>query len=319
VKEPELQHPFNGRALNVLIQFGRKLHDWVALRDQAGAGFLLDAILDQTDFRGYIDDGTEEGRDRWANVMEFRGVALVDEGMPLSDFLEQVALVSETDNIEDTANAPTLLTLHAAKGLEFPVVFITGLEEGMLPHSRSLEDAEELAEERRLFYVGLTRARDRVYLLHAFRRTFFGETEVGVPSRFLKEIPNELVSGGRTAQRREQAVTRASSWNWSGGGSTNPAPSRPARQEQRSTPAAPPARPLPEPNQSRATAVDKTPRPNLSAPQFKTGQKVYHAKFGDGIVIESRVTGHDEEVTVAFTGLGIKKLAAGIARLEVGE
>jgi DNA helicase II / ATP-dependent DNA helicase PcrA len=322
VKEPDVPHPFNGRALNALLQFGRKLHDWVALRDQVGTSFLLDAILEQTDFRAHLDDGTEEGRDRWANVLEFRGVALVDEGMPLSDFLEQVALVSETDNLVDTTNAPTLLTLHAAKGLEFPVVFITGLEEGMLPHSRSLDDAEELAEERRLFYVGLTRARDRIYLLHAFRRTFFGETEVGVPSRFLKEIPHELVSGGRPAQRREQAVTRASSWSWSGGGSMNPAPARTTRQERpyasekRTTPVTPPLRPLPEPNQPRA---GEPGRPAPTGPQFRTGQNVHHTKFGDGIVIESRVTGHDEEVTVAFTGLGIKKLAASIARLQVKE
>jgi DNA helicase II / ATP-dependent DNA helicase PcrA len=313
VSDPEVQHPFNGRALNALSNFGQMLRDWVALRDKAGVAFLLDSILERASYRDYVDDGTEEGRDRWANVMEFRGVALIDETMPLSDFLEQVALVSEADNVDKGESAPTLLTLHAAKGLEFPVVFITGLEEGMLPHSRSLEDPEELAEERRLFYVGLTRAEEHVYLLHAFRRTFFGETEMSVPSRFLSEIPRELVSGGSAGTRRQESVQRASSWNWSPAGGqeqSRPQP-RPAGASSGLRPE--PSRSLPEPNHGRQEPAAVRP----AAATFRTGQKVFHAKFGDGIVIESKVTGHDEEVTVAFGGLGIKKLAASIARLEV--
>lgn len=318
VSDPEIRHPFSGRAFNALHSFGQMMHDWLALRDQASVGFLLDSILERTGYRDTIDDGTEEGRDRWANVMEFRGVTLMDEEMALSDFLEQVALVSEADNADAGESAPTLLTLHAAKGLEFPVVFITGMEEGMLPHSRSLEDAEELAEERRLFYVGLTRAEDRVYLLHAFRRTFFGETELAVPSRFLHEIPHELISGGSAGERRQESVQRASSWHWSPAGADS------QRQGQRKQPAPTadrwpqPSRVLPEPNYSRAESAPARPSA-ANVPNFRTGQKVFHAKFGDGIVIESKTTGHDEEVTVAFSGFGIKKLAASMARLEIRE
>jgi len=110
--------------------------------------------------------------------------------------LADVALVSDVDNLSETVDAPTLLTLHSAKGLEFPVVFITGLEEGMLPHSRSLDDAEQMAEERRLMYVGLTRAKDRLYLTYAFTRTRYGDNDFNVPSRFLDDIPPELVEGG---------------------------------------------------------------------------------------------------------------------------
>ncbi len=145
--------------------------------------------------------------------MELRGVAGIDESLTLADFLQQVALVAETDNLDNAAQATTLLTLHAAKGLEFPVVFITGLEEGVLPHSRSLDSEDELAEERRLFYVGLTRAKDHLYLSHAFRRTTWGDSSVSVPSRFLNDIPETLLDGGAAGQRRRQSVDRASTWS----------------------------------------------------------------------------------------------------------
>lgn len=318
--DPDVQHPFRTRAFNALSQFGSTLHAWITLRDQTSVGDLMDVILEQTDYRNYIDDGTEEGQDRWANVMELRGVAVTDDSVSLNEFLEEVALVSETDNLEDSANATTLLTLHAAKGLEFPVVFITGLEDGMLPHSRSLDDGESLAEERRLFYVGITRARDRIYLSHAFRRTFYGETEVTIPSRFLQDIPEELINGGSSSQRRQQTKTRASSWHWSSSGSSSGGGRRQRSsswqrssgtgnqwQEER--------RPLPEPNYLKATASDERNRA-VTEPQFRTGQKVRHAKFGEGTVIESKVTGNDEEVTVAFPDLGVKRLAASFAKLE---
>ncbi len=322
--DPNVQHPFNGRAYNTLYTFGNLLAAWLALRERVGVGELLDAILEQTRYRAWLEDGTEEGEDRWANVMELRGVAGIDGELTLGDFLQQVALVAETDNLDRSAQAPTLLTLHAAKGLEFPIVFITGLEEGLLPHSRSMDSEDELAEERRLFYVGLTRARDAVYLSHAFRRTTWGDSSVAVPSRFLTEIPEDYIDGQRPGARRRESIDRASTWdtgrtNWNAGrsrqqttwgeydrrpsespGRTRPSESRP--QEQR----------LPEPY-SRADE----PRPNRPAgPNFKTGQKVRHKKFGEGTVIESKVTGADEEVTVAFPGIGIKRLAAAIAGLE---
>ena len=106
-----------------------------------------------------------------------------------------MALVADVDSLKDQVDAPVLMTLHAAKGLEFPVVFITGMEEGLLPHSRSLEDPDEMAEERRLCYVGITRAKDRVFLSYAFRRSMWGSSDVSTPSRFLSDIPKALISG----------------------------------------------------------------------------------------------------------------------------
>ena len=328
--DADAQHPFTGRAYNALYTFGGQLANWIALSERAGVGDLLDAILRDVRYQVYLDDGTDEGVDRWENVMELRGVAGVDEGLTLADFLQQVALVAETDNLDNAAQATTLLTLHAAKGLEFPVVFITGLEEGLLPHSRSLDSEDELAEERRLFYVGLTRAKDHLYLSHAFRRTTWGDSSVSVPSRFLNDIPETLLDGGGAGQRRRQSVDRASTWS-----DTRPSDARrptidrrPPTTDRRPPPAAPSRQRIPggwqmsdnDDNekvlpQPYATAADSGRRSTVG--RYKTGQKVRHAKFGDGTVIESKLSGDDEEVTVAFPGIGIKRLAASFAKLEV--
>ena len=305
VANSDLQHPFSARAYSALTHFGKKLSAWVELSKQITVGDLLDSILAAIDFRTYLDDGTEVGQDRWANIMQLRGVAVEYEEHDLGQFLEQVALVSDVDNLEDSADVPTLLTLHSAKGLEFPVVFIIGLVDGTLPHNRSLSDGEEIAEERRLFYVGLTRAKERVYLSYTFRRTSYGESEVTVPSRFLSDIPLDLVEGGDVRHRRQQTVTKASSWDW-------PASSSPRTPETRSRP----RKQLPEPN-LRTPRTERPRTPILTEAKYKSGQNVHHSKFGDGTVIESKLTGSDEEVSVAFPGIGVKKLVASMAKLEM--
>ncbi len=320
VTDLDVQHPFNGRAFKVLSTFGHMFQAWYSLRDEARVSDLMDIILEQTDYRSHVDDNTEEGRDRWANIMELRNVAAEADDLTLSEFIEQVALVSDQDDVDESQSRVTLLTLHAAKGLEFPVVFLTGLEDGVLPHSRSLDDGEEMAEERRLFYVGLTRAQDRLYLSHAFRRTFFGDSSVSVPSRFLKDIPGELLDGDvKASSRYQQATARASKWQWS-----STSKSKPASRPTATTPAWASSREksLPQPRHQQKTAVspnfdDDFDTPSASSqPQFKTGEKVSHAKFGEGTVIESKWVGNDEEVTVAFPGVGIKRLVASFAKLK---
>jgi DNA helicase-2/ATP-dependent DNA helicase PcrA len=299
----DVQHPFTNRSFKALAALGTKLKEWIAVKDDVSVSDLMELILESIDYRIYVDVESEEGRDRWANIMELRGAALESEEIDLAQFLEKVALVSDVDDLEEDPDVSTLLTLHAAKGLEFPVVFIIGLEEGMLPHSRSLDDAEELAEERRLFYVGLTRAKDQVFLSHAFRRTFFGLTEVSSPSRFLLEIPEDLLDGGTAGRRRQLTKQRASSWEWS---STSSAGASTGGREDKD---------LPKPYSW--TMPEKTKSPSLVESQYRTGQKVTHAKFGEGIVVESKITGIDEEVVVAFTDVGIKKLVASLAKLEI--
>ncbi len=279
--EGQVASPFAGRARTALLDFTLKLNQWRKEREALPLGELIQHVLDDTGYLQYIDDGTEEGQDRRGNVLELLNVAAEFEELPLSTFLEEVSLVSEVDNLEENPNAPTLLTLHAAKGLEFDVVFIVGLEESILPHSRSWDDPEEMAEERRLMYVGMTRARRRLYLLHAFQRTQWGRGELNPPSRFLDDIPSHLtLAHGRTGTRTgyQQATT------WGG----------------------PP----------KIGAQNTTVRP---AGQFKPGQRVMHPKFGTGLVVESRAMDGDEEVSVVFDQGGVKRLMASFAKLEVIE
>jgi DNA helicase-2/ATP-dependent DNA helicase PcrA len=328
--EPEFAHPFAGRALKPLLAFGRLLADWHALRNTLPAAELIGRILADTDFQTYLEDGTDEGRERWENVAEFRAVAASAPDLPLDQFLEQVALVADVDNLPESSNAPTLLTLHAGKGLEFAVVFIVGLEDGLLPHSRTFEDAAEMAEERRLFYVGLTRAKDRLYLYHAFRRNLYGLSDMAQPSRFLADIPGNLVEGGnQLARRRQESVQRVTSWQWDDGAAQTPwqvgsrgasgsysgeRSTRPRPRTFDADQAAEKAKNLPKPKSAEPVPA---PPPRVTTARHTPGQHVRHKKFGDGVVIETKLTGNDEEVTVAFPGLGIKKLMAGFANLEV--
>ena len=162
---------------------------------------LLDSVLEQSGYRAMLLDGSQEGEDRWANLLELREVvsryADLEPEDAVDRLLEETALVADQDSYEKDADAVTLITMHAAKGLEFDIVFITGLEEGVFPHARALEDSSQMEEERRLAYVGLTRARDRLYLTHASMRATWGRGGFSVPSRFLLEIPAELMHGPR--------------------------------------------------------------------------------------------------------------------------
>jgi DNA helicase-2/ATP-dependent DNA helicase PcrA len=218
---------FTARAKAVLTGFGQALKGWIAVRDELSLVTLIDRVLGDIGYREYIDDGTEEGYERWANVLELRGAAEEFEGIGLTTFLEHVALVSDQDTLTETQNAPTLLTLHAAKGLEFPVAFIIGLDDGVLPHQRSFEDPEAMEEERRLFYVGITRAMDRLILLRAFRRRQAGVSSLSTPSRFLEDLPPDLVEGDLNTHKTWEQTFYQRQTRWDAG------PSRPVEARYR--------------------------------------------------------------------------------------
>lgn len=188
--------------MQAITPFGKLLARWHAFATEAQPMELMDRILADVDYHGYLlaEGPEEEGVDRWDNVQELRRLASEYKGRGISEFLENIALVSDQDTLDETAEVPTLLTLHAAKGLEFPVVFIAGLDDGMLPHSRSFDDPEEMAEERRLFYVGITRAKNELILIHNIYRNSYGYSEAVIPSRFLDDLPNELIAGGNRAR-----------------------------------------------------------------------------------------------------------------------
>jgi DNA helicase-2/ATP-dependent DNA helicase PcrA len=207
---------FSTRASKNLAGFGRMLRAWREGRGEINLGMVLDRVLEDSQYRGFIDDGSEEGEERWANVMELYSVAMEFEDLGLTTFLEHVALISDQDTLSEAQNAPTLLTLHAAKGLEFPVVIILGLDDGIIPHQRSFDDNEAMDEERRLFYVGITRAKDRLFLVRAFRRRLYGVSNVSDPSRYLEDLPADLVEGDLVdSLTSEQALfKRQTTWDW---------------------------------------------------------------------------------------------------------
>jgi len=188
--------PFNSRTGRALTNFLAMLNELIVRGDELNIVELFDLALERSGYKQYILEA-EDGEDRWDNILELRTVASeyqhlsADDG--LSSFLERVALVADVDSYDEKVDAVTLITLHTAKGLEFPVVFIVGMEEGLLPHIKSFDDADQMEEERRLCYVGVTRAKERVYLVRAFRRSSLGSSVVNLPSRFLLDIPPHLV------------------------------------------------------------------------------------------------------------------------------
>jgi DNA helicase II / ATP-dependent DNA helicase PcrA len=268
---------FPSRAAPAFAAFGQMLSGWRAAAAGESVPSLLRRILKELKYREYLRDGSEEGEERWENVEELMAVAEEFEEIPLERFLEEIALVSDQDTLTEKQDAPVLLTLHAAKGLEFPVVFIVGLDDGLLPHMRSMDDPEAMAEERRLFYVGITRAMDRLYLLRAFRRSAGGGGGLMEESRFLHDIPPQLLgeekASGRSAMLREGVEV------------TLPF-----------THAGPP-----QPRKAR----------------YRSGMRIRHARFGEGVILEDQVHGEDEVLTVEFETAGLKRLDADAAPIQV--
>ncbi|MFH1169639.1 MAG: 3'-5' exonuclease, partial [Chloroflexota bacterium] len=272
--------PFSSRLVKALTGFMEMMEGLVARSRELDLVDLLDFVVDGSGYKDYILK-LEDGEERWENVLELRTVAQeyrqLAPSEALTAFLEGVALVSDVDGLESGADAVTLITLHQAKGLEFPVVFIVGMEEGILPHFRSLDDAGQTEEERRLCYVGITRAEQRLYLVRAFRRSLMGSSTANRPSRFLKDIPPHLISSGSPVAVEESQV-------------------RPSVHSV-----------------DRTAAI---PQPQPVVMEMKTGDHVRHAQFGEGIVVSSQPARGDVEVVVAFDGGGVKKLLLSFARLE---
>jgi DNA helicase II / ATP-dependent DNA helicase PcrA len=267
---------FAGRASISLADFGGLLANWRAAAASLTTSELFDRVLADLRYKEYIDDNSEEGTDRWENVEELRRLAVEYSTRSLDEFLENVALVSDQDTIAE-GNVPTLLTLHAAKGLEFGAVFIVGLDDGILPHSRSLDEPEGMEEERRLFYVGITRAKDKLYLIRAIQRGGRGAAEETYPSRFLDDVPTDLLIGKTRTGRSIHG--RAPETLWS------------VHNRQQS-----------------ASVVES---------RFRAGTHVRHQVWGEGIVLDSRIQDDDEIVDVVFESVGIKRLAASLANLTV--
>ena len=340
------QHPTLGKSAKTALQgFAALLADFQRSVEELRLPELLDRIAERSGYGPELRE-TPEGEERWSNVLELRRMAddysEIETGVALELYLENVALVGGADTTqtgedgtlvqEENKDAVTLITLHAAKGLEYPVVFIVGMDEGSLPHARSVDKPEQLEEERRLAYVGFTRAMQRLYLVRASRRSFFGETQRTEPSRFLEDIPLELISApgiGRAAQASGLRSTPGRRANEEEDYNQDPYPQRDSGRvygsgrsgaSQWSTPRAPSTTPAYK-NEKRSARSPGAP-PAASTPaqpkkqQFRPGDLVSHNIFGQGIVLKSEMEEQTEFVEVQFQGKhGKKRLSLDFARI----
>ncbi len=287
-----------GRIKPRLMHFAQQFAYWQEAKDDLSLPELLETVIEEVEYEIYLEEDSSNKNssiDRLANVHELRRLTYEYEEIGLSGFLENMALVSDQDTLPENVEAPTLLTLHAAKGLEFPIVFIVGLDQDILPHSRSMNDPEEMAEERRLFYVGITRAENQLYLTRADRRTTFGSTNETVPSEFLNDIPEQLLEiagrAGTTRHHRRSSTSGYTSWD-----QTNFRPSTYATNDIR------------RPGSHKTSKVEQ---------KYRSGMRVHHAKWGEGIILDSRVIGGEETVDISFEDYGLKKVLADIVKLDI--
>ena len=276
-----------------------------------GPGELVTAVVERTGYRNeLLSEGTIEALGRVENVDELVGVA--DEYRTLAEFLEAASLVADSDQLDGDGTAVSLMTMHIAKGLEFPAVFLVGMEDGIFPHMRSLGDPVELEEERRLCYVGITRAERHLYLSHAWSRMLWGNTSSNIPSRFLNEIPTELV--------RDVVVDRGWGSSGSGGVGVGDFGRRPSAEGRSGTPGrsvfgsgVSPSEGAFDANGRRRRAPASTGAEELG---LVVGDMVVHGQWGEGRVVSTGGEGDDAEAEVIFTSVGRKKLLLRMAPVK---
>lgn len=287
------------RASNSINKFISMMNTFIMSKDNLKVSELIQEIMDKTD---YIDelkkDQDKDKIDRVQNVQEFYSAAVEfeagdDEDKSLSAFLEKVALVSDQDSIDDRSRV-TLMTLHTAKGLEFPTVFIAGFEEGVFPHFSAQEDENEMEEERRLCYVGITRAKKELYITCARQRLIFGRTTFNTPSSFIDEIPEDIIED--ISPKPKENFNRVYSHEM--------APKIKAMNRDIASKVE-----IPKMANKKMNAIGKT--------EVKAGIKIKHKVFGKGLVIATKPYGEDVQITVHFDSAGLKNLLLGSAPIEI--
>jgi DNA helicase-2/ATP-dependent DNA helicase PcrA len=279
-----------------------------------GPGELVTAIVERTGYRSeLLSEGTIEALGRVENVDELVGVA--SEYRTLAEFLEAASLVADSDQLEGDGTKVSLMTMHIAKGLEFPAVFLVGMEDGIFPHMRSLGDPVELEEERRLCYVGITRAERHLYVSHAWSRMLWGNTSSNIPSRFLNEIPSELV----------RDVAGEQGWGSTGSGSRTTGSAStfwrsPAAEERQGTPGRSVFGSGVSPGEGAFDANGRRKRAPASSGAeligLEVGDVVVHGQWGEGRVVSTGGEGDDAEAEVIFTSVGRKKLLLRMAPVK---
>lgn len=297
------------RSASKLMNFTKMIRDFQeCIENGMGLNDLLQEVLDVTKYLDYLQEEPETYEDRVNNIKELSSMFIKyeeeSEDANLSEFLEDVALISDIDSYNEDEDAVVLMTLHSAKGLEFPVVFIPGMEEGIFPGNQSMFSEEDLEEERRLAYVGITRAKKKLYLISSQQRMLYGQTLRNMPSRFLREIPSSVIDDQSVVARRSTGFTtpRTAYANASRNELGHSSHNKIGSYTQSSSSA-----------HKFGQAGNAAQKNNID---FKVGDTVCHKSFGTGTVLTVTPMGGDMLLEVAFDKAGTKKMMANYARLE---
>ena len=297
------------RSASKLMNFTKMIRDFQeCIENGMGLNDLLQEVLDVTKYLDYLQEEPETYEDRVNNIKELSSMFIKyeeeSEDANLSEFLEDVALISDIDSYNEDEDAVVLMTLHSAKGLEFPVVFIPGMEEGIFPGNQSMFSEEDLEEERRLAYVGITRAKKKLYLISSQQRMLYGQTSRNMPSRFLREIPSSVIDDQSVVARRSTGFTtpRTAHANASRNELGHSSHNKIGSYTQSSSSA-----------HKFGQAGNAAQKNNID---FKVGDTVCHKSFGTGTVLTITPMGGDMLLEVAFDKAGTKKMMANYARLE---
>lgn len=297
------------RSASKLMNFTKMIRDFQeCIENGMGLNDLLQEVLDVTKYLDYLQEEPETYEDRVNNIKELSSMFIKyeeeSEDANLSEFLEDVALISDIDSYNEDEDAVVLMTLHSAKGLEFPIVFIPGMEEGIFPGNQSMFSEEDLEEERRLAYVGITRAKKKLYLISSQQRMLYGQTSRNMPSRFLREIPSSVIDDQSVVARRSTGFTtpRTAYANASRNELGHSSHNKIGSYTQSSSSA-----------HKFGQAGNAAQKNNID---FKVGDTVCHKSFGTGTVLTVTPMGGDMLLEIAFDKAGTKKMMANYARLE---
>lgn len=304
-------------------EFVDLIEEFKIKKDEMAVSDLIKEVLNKSGYTRALElENTVEAESRIQNLDEFLTVAIEFEeesaDSTLAEFLEGITLSSDVDNLEETEETVTLMTLHSAKGLEFPVVFLVGMEEGIFPGYKSIGEPKELEEERRLFYVGITRAKRYLFLTCAKRRTIFGSTSYNAISRFISEIPSELLEGYEELKPEKQEEFNDSSYKWEYGASKGGNVKTYKLNDEINV-----GTPQKEPQFAFRTAesflnsLSSKKNKEVDLSELKEGQKVFHRKFGEGIINNLEQEGEDLKLDINFDKFGHKRLMARFANLEI--
>ena len=315
-------------------EFINCMEEIMAQKDKLKVSELIKKILKDTGYmRALENENSVEAENRIANLDEFLNVAIEFEEETaentLSEFLEGITLSSDLDNMEESEDTVTLMTLHSAKGLEFPVVFLIGMEEGIFPGYKSIGEEKELEEERRLCYVGVTRAKENLYLTNSKQRTTFGSTTHNPPSRFLSEIPKELLDGYDevfiNSKNKETSGFGDSGYSWSYGNKGN-GTIKTYKVTEPQYAASASSKTQENTGFAFRTAESflnninkKASNSSVDFSKYQSGVRVYHKKFGEGTINYVEPEGDDLKVDINFHKAGHKRLMAKFANLEIFE